>query len=146
MKTSLVLAIILCVAIIACDKKQPKARGASSNFDKLLELYCSDDPQVALRALLDHRSEVLKSVTNQSHLDYDHILAITDARLFSLEFARGGTNASRFFDSCTNHLTKSRISKGLAPYEYSTNFILNLVTLADTNLNVRWKRRLPRTP
>ena len=140
--------IVLCVTIIACDKKRLEATAPDINFGRTLELYCSDDPQVALRALLDHREEVLQSqsATNHSKLDYNHILAINDARIFSLELACGGTNASTFFDSCTNYLTKSRFSKGLPPYEYSTNFILNLVNLADTNLNVRWKARLPVAP
>jgi len=125
--------------LVACNNKQKEPVNPEKEFGKVLELYCSDDPKVALQGLLSHREQVFKWQTVGVDLDYNHVLAILDARIFNLQVLLGDSAAPNFFRSSTNFFTQSRASIGLPPYEYPTNWILDLVKMADTNLNVRWK-------
>jgi hypothetical protein len=134
--------ICLLQIVILCGCRRFGADPVIEEFKQAAVLYCSSDIALAERGSLQHYNKLMEWRTlGVEGINYDTSLAEAAGRLFLIYRAKGDSrNAERFFQQSLKHLNRVSIAIARKPKKYSQETLTELISKADANLDVLWKK------
>lgn len=114
-------------------------------MDRVLAIYCGDDIYAAEQALLAYREKLNKAeAEGLKGIRFDAARGIVNARLFMIYEWQGSSKADELYADLVEHFNRERIYFGESPTNFTRETLIQGIESLDRNLDVQWKRGLPK--
>lgn len=137
------LLMVICLVSCGSDEERTRKAVVARELGAIVQDYSQSTNLLSARTALTRHLAILQKWRDEGdyQLDFNFTMALVEARLYAIELELGnGELAELYFQKWSNHMAQANIRKGLAPPNYTTQQALQMVSIIDSNLVLRWKK------
>ena len=134
--------IVLCLVSCSSDEKDSK-EAVASELTAIRQDYCLATNALTAKTALSKHLVTLEDWHNEGkkRLDYDSAISLVAARLYAIELELGNAKlAEQHYLKWSNHVAQGNLRRKLPWAGCTTQDVLQMVRIADSNLVLQWKR------